>query len=83
MLAQRRRRWTNISKALGQRLVFAGATSACMKETAGSRTERDRNTKQTEVNQHISTSVYIGGDIIMAHGWPYKQTRKRFKGYLR
>ena len=61
MLAQRRGRWANISPALGQHLVFAGATSAasaCTIETAGQtdrtrRTERDRHTEQTVVNQHV------------------------------
>ena len=38
MLAQRRRRWVSISPALGQRLMFAGATSPAsvgMIEAAG------------------------------------------------
>ena len=68
--AQYCRQGANISPALGQRLVFAGVTSAaststCTIETAG-QTERDRHTEQTEVNQHVPTSVYRGGDIIRA-----------------
>ena len=39
MLAQRRGRWANISPALGQRLVFAGAACDCTMETTG-QTER-------------------------------------------
>ena len=44
------RRWVNISPALGQRLVFAGAACDCTIETAG-QTDHDRNTEQTEIRQ--------------------------------
>ena len=59
MLVQRLRRWPNISPALGQSLVLAGATSACTIEAAGR-----GHTEQTEVNQYVPYSVYRGGDII-------------------
>ena len=60
VLAQRRRLWTNISPALGQRLVFARTTPWPI-GTAG---QTGRHSKQTEVNQHVPTSFYRGGDII-------------------
>ena len=55
MLAQRRRRWANISPALGQHLVFAGATD---RNRWPDQTDSDRLTEQTEVNQYVPTSVY-------------------------
>ena len=61
MLAQRRRRWANISPALGQCLVFDRLHDRKRwTEMNGTLrlTERDRNTERTEVNQHVPTSVY-------------------------
>ena len=67
MLAQCHRRWANISTALGQCLVFAGETPLrrCLNDRNRwtDWTDSDRHTEQTEVNQHVPTSVYRGGDI--------------------
>ena len=57
MLAQRLMWWSNISPALGKRLVFAGVH--------GRNRWTDGRPEQTEVNQHAPTSVYRGGDIII------------------
>ena len=97
MLAQRRRRWANISPALSQSYVWA--SSACTIEPAeqlsvigglilaqhwvnvmcllgrhataqwqpldGPTDKKKRLTEQTNVNQHVPTSVYIGRDKII------------------
>ena len=47
MLAQRRRLWADISQALGQRLVFAGATSACTIESTGQTETAGQNATDT------------------------------------
>ena len=60
MLVRRRRQWASISLVLGQRLVFDGLhDKKRWTEMIGTHrlTERDRNTEQTEGNQHVPTSV--------------------------
>ena len=65
MLGQRRRRWANISPALGdlgQSLVFDRLhDKKRWTEMIGTLTDRDSQTERTQVKQHVSTSVYRGG----------------------
>ena len=60
MLAQCRRRWANISPALGQRLVFDHLLDRKRWiEMNGTLTDTD-STERTQVKQHVLTSVYRG-----------------------
>ena len=65
MLGQRRRRWANISPALGQGIEF-DLLHDWLEKALDRRTEmngthrqreRDRQTERTEINQHVPTSV--------------------------
>ena len=61
MLGQRRRRWVNISPALGKRLVFDRLhDKMCWTEMNGTLTDRDSQTERTQVRQYVSSAVYRG-----------------------
>ena len=61
MLCQRRRRWANISPALGQHIVFdrlhdwpeKALDKRTEKNGAHRRSESNRQIERTEVNQHV------------------------------
>ena len=57
MLAQRRRRWANISPALGQRLVFAWPelydSTMCLINVIAGATTRDQNQLPIITNQTL------------------------------
>ena len=69
MLRQRRRRWANISQALGPHILFdrlhdwleKALDRRAEKNGAHSRSESNRQIKRTEVNQHVPNLCGRGG----------------------
>ena len=63
MLSQYNRRWANISPALSQRLLFAGAAFDSTMETAGQTEKTHWADKGKPTCPHLCVQIE-GGDII-------------------